>query len=60
LGKVVLSSKKPEFLTFFKDWAQANFKGQETFLPKFWELLKLRIWQQVTGKDWGKVASRQG
>jgi len=28
--------------------AQVNLSGLETFSPKFWELSKLRIWQQVT------------
>lgn len=30
--------------------AQVIFSGPEIFYPKFWELSKLRIWQQVTGR----------
>jgi len=40
--------------------AQDNLSSPKTFPPKFWELSKLRIWQQVTvlrtGERWTQQA----
>jgi len=35
-------------LLLIANLAQVNFGGPKIFSQKFWELLKLRIWQQVT------------
>ncbi len=44
--------------------AQDNFSGPETFPQNFWELLKLRIWQQVIvfriGVSWPPGRARVG